>query len=290
MKRTILQLLLAMMLLLFLGRATLAQADEPGPTVSTQVAQPGTVTAGDYSLVSLILDFQPGAGIPNHTHPGPVVVTVLEGAITLIEAGGERTVSVGETWTETSANVHSVVNKGATKCRVWAVLLVPKGADATSVVGTPQNPPPGPDVVSQVALPATLPANDYSVLGVVFDFAPGAIIPLHTHPGPVVVTVAEGTMTLRERGTERQVKTGESWTENASDIHSVINLGSTNTRVLAVLLVPQGAEPTTLVTESPAGMPRTGAPAPDNRPMGALLLGLLCLAVGAFARRDHGRI
>src|SRR5205823_3160806 len=91
MKRLVIQLLLVVMLLLLPGRVALGQAAAPGPTAASQVAQPATVVAGDYSLVSLILDFKPGAGIPVHTHPGPVVVTVLEGAITLNEAGTERT-------------------------------------------------------------------------------------------------------------------------------------------------------------------------------------------------------
>jgi quercetin dioxygenase-like cupin family protein len=43
------------------------------------------------------------------------------------------------------------------------------------------------------------------------------------------------------------VKTGESWTEKPGDIHAVINGGSVTTRVAVSILIPKGAEVTTMV-------------------------------------------
>jgi quercetin dioxygenase-like cupin family protein len=43
------------------------------------------------------------------------------------------------------------------------------------------------------------------------------------------------------------VKTGDSWTENIGDQHSVINAGMVPVRVAVSILLPKGAEFTTLV-------------------------------------------
>ena len=52
----------------------------------------------------------------------------------LIEAGGERVVKSGESWTESVGYVHAVANKGTSSARVVASYLVPKGAARTTMV------------------------------------------------------------------------------------------------------------------------------------------------------------
>jgi len=54
-------------------------------------------------------------------------------------------------------------------------------------------------------------------------------------------------MTLREKGTEKIVKAGESWTESPGNIHAVVNAGTATARVAAVFLLPKGAEVQTMV-------------------------------------------
>jgi quercetin dioxygenase-like cupin family protein len=54
-------------------------------------------------------------------------------------------------------------------------------------------------------------------------------------------------MTLREKGTEKIVKAGDSWTENPGNVHAVVNAGSVTARVVASFLIPKGAEITTPV-------------------------------------------
>jgi len=106
---------------------------------------------------------------------------------------------------------------------------------------------PAPAITYQAKFPVTLQAGEYELLTVVFDFPPGAGVPNHMHGGQTLATVLSGEITLREKGTERILKTGESWTENPGDIHSAVNAGTANARVAVTMLLPKGGESTTVI-------------------------------------------
>jgi quercetin dioxygenase-like cupin family protein len=110
------------------------QAVTPGPTVVSQAKYPLNVGSGEYDLITRVLEFPPGAGIANHMHGGHVLVTVLSGEMTLREKGTEKIVKAGESWTESPGNVHAVVNAGPATARLVGVFLIPKGAEATTMV------------------------------------------------------------------------------------------------------------------------------------------------------------
>jgi quercetin dioxygenase-like cupin family protein len=105
---------------------------------------------------------------------------------------------------------------------------------------------PGPATTYQAKFPVTLQAGEYELLAVVLDFPPGAGMSNHMHGGHVLVTVLSGEMTLREKGTERILRTGESWTENPGDVHAVVNAGTANARVAVTMLLPKGGSFTTM--------------------------------------------
>jgi len=105
----------------------------------------------------------------------------------------------------------------------------------------------GPVVVSQAKFPISLQSGEYELQSVILDFAPGVGMSQHMHGGHVVVVVLSGSMILKEKGTERVIKTGGSWTENPGDLHAVMNAGKTKTRVAVSVLLPKGAEFTTMV-------------------------------------------
>ena len=104
------------------------------PSVVYKAAFPVEIQAGGYDLVSIIFDFPPGAGIPNHFHGGYALVTVLSGEITLREKGTERIIKMGGNWTENPGDIHLAVNAGSTTARVAVSMLVPKGAEATTII------------------------------------------------------------------------------------------------------------------------------------------------------------
>lgn len=111
-----------------------SQTAAPGPTAAYQAKFPITLQGGEYDLQTIILDFPQGAGVPKHAHGGYVLVTVLNGEITLKDKSGERIIKTGESWTENPGDLHSVVNTGATPARVVVNILLPKGAEATTII------------------------------------------------------------------------------------------------------------------------------------------------------------
>ena len=78
------------------------------PVEVSLMSSPITVAAGDYALVNSVLDLPVGGGLPQHYHSGPVVVTVVTGELTLIDAAGERVVRAGESWTEKAGDKHGL--------------------------------------------------------------------------------------------------------------------------------------------------------------------------------------
>ena len=110
------------------------QAAMPAPSVAYKAAFPVEIQAGGYDLVSIIFDFPPGAGFPDHFHGGHALVTVLSGEITLREKGTERIIKTGGNWTENPGDIHSAVNAGSTTARVAVSMLVSKGAEATTII------------------------------------------------------------------------------------------------------------------------------------------------------------
>jgi quercetin dioxygenase-like cupin family protein len=104
------------------------------PTVISRAEFADITLEGVFDEVMIVLEFPPGAGVPEHMHSGPTLVTVMEGELTLMEAGEERVVRAGESWTELPGHIHSVVNAGDTSVRVTFTVLLPVPAP-TILVG-----------------------------------------------------------------------------------------------------------------------------------------------------------
>lgn len=108
---------------------------------------------------------------------------------------------------------------------------------------------PGPTIINQAKFQITLQGGEYDLQTVIMEFPQGASIPKHVHGGYVLATVLNGEMTLKEKGSERIIRAGESWTEKSGDLHSVVNAGATAARVVVNMLLPRGAEATTLIKQ-----------------------------------------
>ncbi|NJD55690.1 MAG: cupin domain-containing protein [Nitrospirae bacterium] len=111
-----------------------APAATPGPNMISQAKFPITVQTGEYDLQTMILEFPPGVGMSKHMHGGSVLVVVLKGEMTLIDKAGERVLKAGESWTEGPGDQHSVVNAGTTAAKVVVSVLLPKGAEPTTMI------------------------------------------------------------------------------------------------------------------------------------------------------------
>lgn len=110
------------------------QVAATGPVTVQQAKFPITLKGVEYDLQTIIIDFPKGSGMPKHVHGGYVLVTVLNGEITLKRESEEKIIKAGESWTENPGAVHSVVNAGDATARVVVNILLPKGAEATTII------------------------------------------------------------------------------------------------------------------------------------------------------------
>lgn len=84
-------------------------------------------------------------------------------------------------------------------------------------------------------------SKETTVLSV--EFAPGAALPRHTHPGDEYATVLEGTLELRAAGQEpRRVTAGQAYHNPQGVIHETRNVGDGIAR-LVITFVLQKSQP-----------------------------------------------
>ena len=78
--------------------------------------------------VTAMVEFQPGATVGGHTHPGEEIGYILEGAILLEQEGKPAvTLGVGKTFFIPAGTVHNATNKTAAVARVLANYIVEPG-------------------------------------------------------------------------------------------------------------------------------------------------------------------
>jgi quercetin dioxygenase-like cupin family protein len=78
------------------------------------------------------------------------------------------------------------------------------------------------------------------------EFAPGANVGRHTHPGEEISYVLEGTVTLEVQGQPPKVlKAGDVFLIPAGKVHDAKNTGTTPAKVLATYVVEKGKPLTT---------------------------------------------
>jgi quercetin dioxygenase-like cupin family protein len=107
--------------------------------------------------------------------------------------------------------------------------------------------PPGPDYRYETQFATFEPPSQFDVVQLILDFAPGSWTPEHFHGGPGFITVIDGEVTRRHDGVEETYKAGETWTEDAGEVHSAGNVGDAPASTAAIFLLPKGASLTTVV-------------------------------------------
>ncbi len=106
--------------------ATMSAQQPPG--FSRTVIQRGDLSTPGREVVSAIAEFQPGATVGPHTHPGEEAGYLLEGTLVFEQAGKPTvTLKAGETFFVPAGTVHDATNKGSGRTRVLATYIVEKG-------------------------------------------------------------------------------------------------------------------------------------------------------------------
>lgn len=101
------------------------------------VIQQESLSVAGREAVTAIAEFQPGATVGRHTHPGEEIGYVLEGTILLEQEGKPAvTLGVGKTFFIPPGTVHNATNKGQSQARVLANYIVEKGKPIATPVGT----------------------------------------------------------------------------------------------------------------------------------------------------------
>ncbi|HKX16506.1 MAG TPA: cupin domain-containing protein [bacterium] len=116
------------------GTRAAGQAPASSPVGVARAVYPIDVKDGKYDLIIQVGDFPPGSSIPLHTHPGPVVATVITGEITFSADGRERVVKAGQGWVEIPDDPNAVFNRSTGYTRAAAAYLIPRGAAQTKFV------------------------------------------------------------------------------------------------------------------------------------------------------------
>jgi quercetin dioxygenase-like cupin family protein len=220
-------------------------ADPPPATLRLTSTFPYTGAPAQYEVVNQVLEFANGAATREHRHGGPGFVTVLEGQSTRRVGDEVNVYTPRQSYLEPQGTLHSVRATGRT--RVYASFLLSPGVtqtinDPTYVAPEALNTTP---ILSKTTL-NTQP-GEFTVTQLVFDFAPGAVLPLHKHGGQGLATVFEGELTFSSPAGEVKRAANTSFS-NITSAHEVRNAGSTNATLLVVVLLPKDAEPTTYLT------------------------------------------
>ena len=214
--------LLALLFLTLAPTSVLSQASQapPGPVVRYQFRTEGLPQPSPFNLVHNLTYFEPGSSTPFHTHPGQILVGVLDGQMTRRSHDGSETVyKAGESWVERPNDVHQAFNAGASRSPLMVTYLLPKDAPLSQPVPGDTTPPPRPFVTYQFKTDVQPMTEPFDVVQLVQDFEPGAATPFHTHPGVVVVTVLEGENTFSVNGAEKIYKAGESFVEVPGEVY-----------------------------------------------------------------------
>jgi quercetin dioxygenase-like cupin family protein len=160
-KRTIATWLSAIALLAIAG-AGVVQATAPSGVVGTNLAvgsfgpidaktltsdwQARIDTKGDSDLYMVQNVFAPGASFGWHSHPGPSLVIVKTGALTLYQAVdptcSPHVVPAGSGFVDDGHDTHLVRNEQSVETVVYVVSLVPHGAARRIDEPVPANCPP----------------------------------------------------------------------------------------------------------------------------------------------------
>ncbi len=122
----------ALIVFLLLGAIPATKADNANfkGAVLDEVSL-GSLT-GEYTMKMTLLEMEPGAAIPEHTHKGPGMRYVLEGAIAIAWKNGKtETFKAGSTYFEAPGSSHPIGRMSARnavndRTRVLIFELLPK--------------------------------------------------------------------------------------------------------------------------------------------------------------------
>jgi len=133
---------------------------------------------------------------------------------------------------------------------IFAVLAGVSLAGFQATGAFAQDLPPGVTIAANMAFAPPAGLGAFQAMTFVIDVAPGAGLPLHSHPGRSEVMVLQGELTEKKpAGDQKVYRMGETFMEEPGEVHAVTNTGSGAVRLIWTLLLPEGTEPIILHTD-----------------------------------------
>jgi quercetin dioxygenase-like cupin family protein len=132
----------------------------PRPFTSYQFKTDVQPMTAPFDVVQAILEFAPGAATPYHTHPGIVMVTVVQGELTFNLEGVDHVYKEGESFVEVPDQIGQARNASAAPVRVMASYLLPPGAP----LSTPHTAPMAPAALPKTGAADPRALSDWLVL------------------------------------------------------------------------------------------------------------------------------
>jgi quercetin dioxygenase-like cupin family protein len=113
---------------LLAGAGNLERASAQVPGFKRVELQRHELAAPDREAVVARGEFQPGAAVPRHTHPGDELAYVLEGEVVLeVDGKPALTFKAGDTFFVPAGQVHSAKNAGKKPAAVLSTYVIEKG-------------------------------------------------------------------------------------------------------------------------------------------------------------------
>jgi quercetin dioxygenase-like cupin family protein len=92
------------------------------------VLQQGDASVSGREFVTALAEFEPGAEVGRHTHPGDEIGYILEGTVTLTQEGKPAaTLGPGKAFHIPAGTIHNATNSGSKPARILATYIVEKG-------------------------------------------------------------------------------------------------------------------------------------------------------------------
>jgi len=118
-----------------LGLAGIAGLGAQQAGFKRTVLQQSKLSVPGREAVTALAEFQPGATVGRHTHPGEEVGYILEGAIVLEQEGKPPvTLDAGKTFFIPAGTVHNATNNTSSPARVLANYIVEPGKPLATAV------------------------------------------------------------------------------------------------------------------------------------------------------------
>jgi quercetin dioxygenase-like cupin family protein len=104
------------------------------------------------------------------------------------------------------------------------------------------------------------PAGPFALIHAMLEFQPGTWFPAHTHGGPALYTLVDGSVAVNDGGSETDYFAGDSYTQDPGQVLAAGNFGASPSTMAVAFVLPEGEE---LITFHPTGGEHEGMPFPD---------------------------